>query len=75
MIDGQIVRMLVDVGATAASAAHAATILTGGGSVQDAFDVIELADEPAAPSLEAALLVSLAVTTVKNRDRAEVARR
>lgn len=72
MIEGQIVRMLVDVGATPASAARAAAILTGGGSTQAAFDVIEIADAPADGSqLEAALLVSFAVTTVNTRARIE----
>lgn len=74
-VEQRIVEMLVDVGATAASSVRAARILTAGGSIRDAFAVIEIAETPPCGSqLEAALLVSLAVTTVGQREQVKVVR-
>jgi hypothetical protein len=44
----QVLKVLVDAGATPASAARAAVILDGGGSVREAGDVLEYTGEPAA---------------------------
>lgn len=43
----EIARILVEAGATPTSAVNAAVILDAGGSISDAYELIELAPEPA----------------------------
>lgn len=61
----ELVRILVDAGATHASAVRAAVVLEGGGSIRDAWEQIEIAPEPA--TLDAQLLTA-AIASVRERE-------